>query len=106
MNIYGTNDNFDFDNSHVLSALVRRFVEAKNKNKNIVTLWGTGKPKREFIHVSDAAKSLIFLMKKYNSVNPINVGSGYDLSVKELAIKIAKKVGYKGIIKWDKTNGK
>jgi len=102
-NIYGTNDNFDFDNSHVLSALVRRFVEAKNKNKNIVTLWGTGKPKREFIHVSDAAKSLIFLMKKYNSVNPINVGTGYDLSVKELAIKIAKEVGYKGIIKWDKT---
>tara|TARA_B100000989_G_scaffold199014_1_gene150413 strand:- start:184 stop:1110 length:927 start_codon:yes stop_codon:yes gene_type:complete len=102
-NIYGTNDNFDFKNSHVLSALIRRFVEAKKSNKKKVVLWGSGNPKREFIHVSDAAKSLIFLMKNYNKVDPINVGTGKDLSINQLARKISKIIGYKGKVLWDKT---
>ena len=102
-NIYGTNDNFDFGDSHVLSALVRRFIEAKDFQKKNVLLWGSGSPRREFIHVSDAAKSLIFLMEKYNEVEPINVGSGYDLSIKDLAHKISKIVGYTGEIDWAKT---
>ena len=102
-NIYGTNDNFDFKNSHVLSALIRRFVEAKKSNKKKVVLWGSGNPKREFMHVSDAAKSLIFLMKNYNKVDPINVGTGKDLSINQLARKISKIIGYKGKVLWDKT---
>ncbi len=102
-NIYGTNDNFDFNNSHVLSALIRRFVEAKKNKKKKVVLWGSGNPKREFMHVSDAAKSLIFLMKKYNKVDPINVGIGRDLSINQLARKISKIVGYNGKIFWDKS---
>ena len=102
-NIYGTNDNFDFSNSHVLSALTRRFVEAKKNKKKKVVLWGSGNPKREFMHVSDAAKSLIFLMKKYNKVDPINVGTGRDLSINQLARKISKIVGYNGKILWDKS---
>ena len=102
-NIYGTNDNFDFNNSHVLSALIRRFVEAKKNKKNKVVLWGSGNPKREFMHVSDAAKSLIFLMKKYNKVDPINVGVGRDLSINQLARKISKIVGFNGKIFWDKS---
>lgn len=102
-NIYGTNDNFDFRNSHVLSALIRRFVEAKKSNQKKVVLWGSGNPKREFMHVSDAAKSLIFLMKNYNKVDPINVGTGKDLSINQLARKISKIVGYKGKVLWDKT---
>ena len=102
-NIYGTNDNFNFSDSHVLSALIRRFHEAKKNNSRSVTLWGTGKPKREFIHVKDAAKSLIFLMKKYNDVNPINVGTGKDLTISQLANKIKKIVKYEGVILWDKS---
>ena len=102
-NIYGTNDNFDLNNSHVLSALIRRFVEAKKNKKKKVVLWGSGNPKREFMHVSDAAKSLIFLMKKYNNVDPINVGIGRDLSIKQLARKVSKIVGYNGKIFWDKS---
>ena len=102
-NIYGTNDNFDFKNSHVLSALIRRFVEAKKNNKKKVVLWGSGNPKREFMHVSDAAKSLIFLMKNYNKVDPINVGTGKDLTINQLARKISKIIGYKGKVLWDKT---
>ena len=102
-NIYGTNDNFNFSDSHVLSALIRRFAEAKKNNSKTVTLWGTGSPKREFIHVKDAAKSLIFLMKNYNDVNPINVGTGKDLTIKKLANKIKKIIKYEGKILWDKT---
>ena len=102
-NIYGTNDNFNYSDSHVLSALIRRFNEAKKNNSKTVTLWGTGSPKREFIHVKDAAQSLIFLMKNYNDVNPINVGTGKDLTIKKLANKIKKIIKYEGKILWDKS---
>ena len=102
-NIYGTNDNFNYEDSHVLSALIRRFSEAKKSNKKEVKLWGSGNPRREFIHVTDAAKALVFLMNKYDGIDPINVGTGYDVSIKKLAIKISKSVGYSGKIKWDKS---
>tara|TARA_Y100001970_G_scaffold286159_1_gene407650 strand:- start:12181 stop:13119 length:939 start_codon:yes stop_codon:yes gene_type:complete len=102
-NIYGTNDSFDLENSHVLSALVRRFVDSKIKKLKEVKLWGTGIARREFIHVSDVARALVFLMKKYNSSEIINLGTGNDISVKELAILIKNKINYEGRIKWDKS---
>lgn len=100
-NIYGTNDHFDLERSHVLSALVRRFVDAKDESKPSVTLWGTGVARREFIHVNDVAESLIFLMEKWNSPDIVNVGTGVDISIRELAILIADQVGYRGEICWD-----
>ncbi|MBD2655388.1 GDP-L-fucose synthase [Synechocystis sp. FACHB-383] len=100
-NIYGTNDHFDFERSHVLSALVRRFVDATDENQPSVTLWGTGSAKREFIHVDDVAKALLFLMEYCNSSDIINLGTGTDISIKDLANQIAQEVGYQGEIVWD-----
>jgi len=102
-NIYGTNDHFDLERSHVLSALVRRFVDAVDENKPSVTLWGTGMAKREFIHVDDVAEALLFLMENYNSPDIINLGTGKDISIYDLAMLIAQKVNYQGEICWDKT---
>jgi len=98
-NIYGTNDNYNLQTSHVLSALIKRFYDGRNKNK--ILLWGSGKAKREFIHVSDVASGLVFLMKKYNSFLPINLGTGQDILIKKLAILISQKIGYKGKILWN-----
>ena len=100
-NIYGTNDHFDLEKSHVLSALIRRFVDAIDENKPSVTLWGSGIAKREFIHVSDVAEAVLFLLENYNSPDIINVGTGTDISIKDLAMLIAKSVGYQGEICWD-----
>ena len=100
-NIYGTNDHFDLEKSHVLSALIRRFVDATDENKPSVTLWGSGIAKREFIHVSDVAEAILFLMENYNSPDIINVGTGTDISIRDLATLIAKSVGYQGEICWD-----
>jgi GDP-L-fucose synthase len=100
-NIYGTNDHFDLQKSHVLSALVRRFVDAKDEKSSQIILWGTGKALREFIHVDDVADAIIFLMKHVNSPEIINVGTGIDISIRELADLIAEKVGYSGTIDWD-----
>ena len=100
-NIYGTNDHFDLEKSHVLSALIRRFVDATDENKPSVTLWGSGIAKREFIHVSDVAEAVLFLLENYNSPDIINVGTGTDISVRDLAMLIAKSVGYQGEICWD-----
>jgi GDP-L-fucose synthase len=100
-NLYGPNDNFDLDNSHVFAALIRKFIEAKKLDLESVSLWGTGKPKREFLHVDDLAKAIIICMEKYNSNGPINIGSGIDLTISELAAKIATSVGFEGVIKWD-----
>ncbi len=102
-NIYGTNDHFDLEKSHVLSALVRRFVDAKDENKSCVTLWGTGTAKREFIHVDDVARALIFLMSYADTPDIINLGSGKDISIKDLARLIATQVDYTGEISWDET---
>lgn len=101
-NLYGPNDNFDLTTSHVLPALIRKFHEAKINKKPQITLWGTGKAKREFLHVDDLAEALIFLMNKYNGQEIINIGYGQDLSIKELADKIKAITGYRGKILWDK----
>ncbi len=100
-NLYGPNDNFDLESSHVFPALIRKFVEAKKSNASSVKLWGTGKPRREFLHVDDLARAIIVCMDSYDSDMQINIGTGIDLTVEELAEKIAKNTGFTGIINWD-----
>lgn len=102
-NIYGPNDNFDLQNAHALPALIRKFHEAKKNGEKEVAVWGTGKAKREFLYVDDLAEACLFLMKNYDSSEIINIGTGKDLSIKELAEKIKNIVGYNGKIVWDKT---
>ena len=102
-NLYGPNDNFDLQNSHVFPALIRKFVEAKRTNAPSVTLWGTGAPKREFLHVNDLAKAILICLEKYDSDQHINIGSGEDLSIKDLALKVSKAAGFNGEIIWDST---
>lgn len=102
-NLYGPNDNFDLENSHVLPAMIRKFHDAKVGNKTSVTLWGTGIAKREFLHVDDLAEASLFLMNNYDNSAIINVGTGEDTTIKELAEKIKKGVGYEGDIVWDTT---
>ena len=100
-NLYGPNDNFDLESSHVFPALIRKFIDAKKYNANSVKLWGTGKPRREFLHVDDLAKAIIVCLDNYNSDLQINIGTGIDLTVAELAEKIAKNTGFTGTIDWD-----
>jgi len=100
-NLYGTNDNYDLENSHVLPALLRKFHEAKINDSDYVEVWGSGTPKREFLHADDMADACFFLMKNYNEKGLVNIGTGEDLSIKELAEKIKKTVGFTGTIKWD-----
>jgi GDP-L-fucose synthase len=102
-NLYGPNDSFDLKHSHVLSALVKRFTDAADNNDADITLWGTGIARREFLHVDDVAKAILFMMEHYNSPDFINIGCGTDVSIKELAETIAQKTGFKGEIKWDST---
>ena len=102
-NVYGPGDHFEFERSHVVSALVRRFIEAKRNDAPIVTLWGTGNARRELLHVDDLADSCLFLLRNYNSPEIINVGSGQDLTIRELAETIAKIVEYTGKLAWDLT---
>jgi GDP-L-fucose synthase len=102
-NLYGPNDNFDLDSSHVLPALLRKFHEAKIHNKKEVVMWGTGKPKREFLHVDDLADACVFLMNNYSESEIVNIGSGKDVSILELSNLIKKIVGFKGEIVNDKT---
>jgi GDP-L-fucose synthase len=100
-NLYGPNDNYDLNNSHVLPALIRKFHEAKKKGEPSVTLWGTGKPRREFLHADDLADACFFLMQQYDEPGFINVGTGEDLEIGELALLVKKIVGYEGEIKHD-----
>jgi GDP-L-fucose synthase len=100
-NIYGPKDSFDLRKSHVLSALVRRFVDAVDDNINEVVVWGSGSARREFMHVDDLAESLLFFMENYEETEFINVGWGTDVSIKELAENIANLTGYHGEIVWD-----
>jgi GDP-L-fucose synthase len=102
-NIYGTNDHFDFQRSHVLSALVRRFVDACDEGRPYVTLWGTGAARREFLHVIDAAEAIVFLMERCDDSDIVNVGTGEEISVRDLAERISRIVGYRGDIRWDHT---
>jgi GDP-L-fucose synthase len=95
-NLYGPNDNYDLTNSHVIPALIRKFIEAKVQNKPTVEIWGSGKPLREFLHVDDLAEACLFLMQKYSDIGFVNVGSGVELSIAELAKLIGTLVGYTG----------
>lgn len=100
-NLYGPNDNFDLAAAHVLPAFIRRFVEAKATNAPSVTLWGTGSPKREFLHVDDLARAVVLAGEKFDSNDHINIGSGEDLSIKELAELVARLAGFEGELLWD-----
>jgi GDP-L-fucose synthase len=100
-NLYGPNDNFDPANSHVLPALIRRFHEAHEAGAASVTIWGTGTPRREFMHVDDLARACLFLLEHYDEPEPINVGTGSDLSIGELAALVAQVVGFTGRIEHD-----
>mgnify|MGYP001453444219 CR=1 FL=1 len=106
-NLYGPNDNYDLNNSHVLPALIRKFHQAKVENAKSVEVWGTGTPLREFLHVDDLAEACLFLMEKYSNGETINVGSGSDLTIKSLAEIIGKIIGFKGDLKFntDKPDG-
>ena len=100
-NLYGPGDNYHPENSHVLPALIRRFHEAVRDGDNEVVCWGSGSPMREFLHVDDLAKGLLHLMDHHNSEGWINIGTGVDLTIKELALTIADVVGYRGDVIWD-----
>ena len=100
-NVYGPGDHFEFERSHVVSALVRRFIEAKRNDAPIVTLWGTGNARRELLHVDDLADACLFLLRNYDLPEIINVGSGQDLTIRELAETIARIVEYTGKLEWD-----
>ena len=100
-NLYGPGDNYDLETSHVIPAMLRKFHEAKQKSINEVILWGTGKPKREFLHVNDLAKAVVFSMENSLSDSLYNIGSEVEVSIQELAEIIQKIVGYNGSIKWD-----
>jgi len=102
-NLYGTNDNYHPENSHVLPALIRRIVLAKKNNEPNVTIWGTGTPRREFLHVDDLADACYFLLQNYNNIGLVNIGCGTDISIKELAELIVAEVGYKGQLVFDTT---
>jgi GDP-L-fucose synthase len=102
-NLYGQNDNFDLQNAHVLPALIRKFIEAKHDNKPTVEIWGTGIPKREFLHVDDLARAVLVLMQKHNGSEIVNVGCGEDISIRDLAMMIRKVVGYDGEIVFNST---
>jgi GDP-L-fucose synthase len=102
-NLYGTNDNYHPENSHVLPALIRRIVLAKKNNEPTVTIWGTGTPRREFLHVDDLADACYFLLQNYNVQGLVNIGCGTDISIEELAKLIVSEVGYEGQLIFDKT---
>lgn len=101
-NLYGPNDNFDLQNSHVLAALIRRFHEAREEGSP-PTLWGSGTPRREFLHVDDCAEACLFLMDRYSDAMIVNVGTGQEITIADLAVLVAEVVGYQGDIHWDRT---
>jgi GDP-L-fucose synthase len=102
-NLYGTNDNYHPENSHVLPAVIRRIILAKKNNEPNVTIWGTGTPRREFLHVDDLADACFFLLQNYNEQGLVNIGCGTDVSIKELAELISTEVSYKGQLVFDTT---
>lgn len=102
-NLYGINDNFNLQNSHVLPALLRKFIEAKQNNSSEVVVWGSGTPMREFLFVDDLAEACVFLMQNYNDAETVNIGTGEDVTIKELAETIKKTVGFEGELVFDVT---
>jgi GDP-L-fucose synthase len=102
-NLYGTNDNYDLVNSHVLPAMIRKFHEAKEIGASDMTLWGSGSPMREFLHADDLAEACLFLMENYNEAELVNIGTGEDVTIKNLAALVKQIVGFQGEIVWDST---
>lgn len=102
-NLYGPGDNFDLETSHVLPALIRKFHEAKMKNEKIVTIWGTGTPRREFLHVDDLADACVYLMEQYDGTELTNIGTGQDVTIRELAELTGRVVGFEGGLAFDTT---
>ena len=100
-NLFGPGDNFDLETSHVMPAMIRKMHEAKVRGDDTVVMWGTGTPKREFLHVDDLAKAVLFLLEAYDEPGPINVGTGLDVSIRELAELVAHVVGFEGTLTWD-----
>ena len=103
VNLYGPRDNFDPTTSHVIPALIRKFIEAKDMNQDQVVVWGDGSPTREFLYVEDAAEGILLAAERYNGSQPVNLGSGMEISIKHLAELIAGLTGFKGSLVWDKT---
>jgi len=103
LNLYGSGDNFDPDSSHVIPALIRKVFEAKKEGRNFIEVWGTGKATRDFLYVEDAAEGIILATEKYDKSEPVNLGSGMEISIKGLAELICKLMDFEGEIRWDKT---
>ena len=103
VNLYGPRDNFDLESSHVIPALIRKCVEAKEKNDGRIVLWGDGSPTREFLYVEDAAEGIVMATERYNGSEPVNLGTGEEISIRDLAQMIAGEVGFPGSIVWDTT---
>ena len=103
VNLYGPRDNFDLETSHVIPAMIRKFVDARVSGHSEVVLWGTGQPTREFLFVRDAAEGVVLAAERYDSAEPVNLGAGFELSIAELAGLIARLTGYSGRVAWDTT---
>lgn len=103
VNLYGPRDNFDLESSHVIPALIRKCVEAKDRNLPSITVWGTGRATREFLYVEDAAEAIVVATEKYSKPDPVNIGSGGEISIRELIELIRQEVGYEGDVVWDTT---
>jgi GDP-L-fucose synthase len=103
VNLYGPEDNFDLESSHVIPAMIRKFSAAKERGENEVVLWGDGSPTREFLFVEDCARGIVLATMKYDGSEPVNLGSGKEISIKSLASLMSKKIGYEGKISWDKS---
>jgi len=101
VNLYGPNDNFDLESSHVFPALIRKFLDAVRNKDEVVTIWGTGSPLREFLHADDLAKAIVVCLAKYDADQQINIGTGIDITIRDLAQKIAKITGFQGELSWD-----
>lgn len=103
VNLYGPGDNFDSESSHVIPALIRKFIEAKRSSLKSITVWGTGNATREFLYVGDCAEAVVLATEKYDKSDPVNIGAGFEITIKALVEKISSIVGYQGEIIWDKT---
>jgi len=102
VNLYGPGDNFDPSSSHVIPALIKKCIDAKRNQQESITVWGTGKATREFLYVDDAARGIVMAAQKYNKSDPVNIGAGFEISIKDLVTLIVKLTGYRGKVIWDK----
>lgn len=103
VNLYGPGDNFDPSSSHVIPALIKKCVDAKRQNADSITVWGTGKATREFLYVDDAARGIVLAAQKYDKPDPVNIGAGFEISIRDLVAMIVKLTGFKGKVDWDKS---